>query len=114
MERDKRLRALEDEMQLSGLTEEEKEDRRKEHYKKESNYLRIKRQRLAYSDFDTLKIIGKGFYNYHSFSMGWPNEVGSNYCKRVLLINSWGYYWPSLGFLQFKEFELYWGAVFFL
>ena len=54
------FQALEDEMVGAGLSEEEKEDRRKDHYKKESNYLRIKRQRLAYSDFETLKIIGKG------------------------------------------------------
>ena len=49
-------------MHASGLSEEEKEERRKEHYRKESNYLRIKRQRLAYADFETLKIIGKGLF----------------------------------------------------
>ena len=58
--RDVLFQALEEEMHASGLSEEEKEERRKEHYRKESNYLRIKRQRLAYADFETLKIIGKG------------------------------------------------------
>lgn len=53
---------------LKGLNKAEKEEHRKTHASKETDYLRQRRTKLSVSDFQSLKIIGRGafgevFYN---------------------------------------------------
>lgn len=45
-----------------GLSEEEKEERRKIHMAKETDFLRLKRTRLTVADFTSLKVIGRGAF----------------------------------------------------
>uniref|UniRef100_A0A1I7YWR1 non-specific serine/threonine protein kinase n=1 Tax=Steinernema glaseri TaxID=37863 RepID=A0A1I7YWR1_9BILA len=61
-ERDNRWTKLECEMNHQGLTEEQKEARRKFEGAKETDYLRSKRTKLSVTDFQSLKIIGRGAF----------------------------------------------------
>ncbi|CAJ0574879.1 unnamed protein product, partial [Mesorhabditis spiculigera] len=62
VEREKRAQKLEEDMTLKGLTEEQKEEQRKVQRAKESDFLRLKRTRLQVTDFDSLKVIGRGAF----------------------------------------------------
>ncbi|VDM49742.1 unnamed protein product [Toxocara canis] len=55
-EREKRRQKLEEKMAAEGLSEAEKEERRKTLMAKETDYLRLKRTRLTVSDFTSLKV----------------------------------------------------------
>jgi serine/threonine kinase 38 len=44
------------------LSEAEKEEKRKTHAAKETDYLRMKRTRLSVADFRSLKVIGRGAF----------------------------------------------------
>lgn len=61
-EREKRLRNLEEKMAAEGISEAEKEERRKVQMAKETDFLRSKRVRLTASDFTSLKVIGRGAF----------------------------------------------------
>uniref|UniRef100_A0A0R3S2K8 Serine/threonine-protein kinase tricornered n=1 Tax=Elaeophora elaphi TaxID=1147741 RepID=A0A0R3S2K8_9BILA len=61
-EREKRLRKLEEKMELEGLSESEKIARRQVHMAKETDFLRLKRTRLTVADFTSLKVIGRGAF----------------------------------------------------
>lgn len=49
-------------MENMKLTNKEQSDLRKELDKKETEYMRFKRRKLAPTDFDTIKIIGRGAF----------------------------------------------------
>lgn len=61
-ERNTRQQRLEDSMNEEALTEEEKQERRRQHASKETEFLRLKRSRLGVEDFEPLKVIGKGSF----------------------------------------------------
>ncbi|CAG9535947.1 unnamed protein product [Cercopithifilaria johnstoni] len=61
-EREKRLRKLEEKMEMEGLQESEKVIRRQVHMAKETDFLRLKRTRLTVADFTSLKVIGRGAF----------------------------------------------------
>ncbi|VDN06229.1 unnamed protein product [Thelazia callipaeda] len=61
-EREKRLQKLEEKMNKEGLSESQKEERRKMHMAKETDFLRLKRTRLTVADFTSLKVIGRGAF----------------------------------------------------
>uniref|UniRef100_A0A6G1S9D2 non-specific serine/threonine protein kinase n=1 Tax=Aceria tosichella TaxID=561515 RepID=A0A6G1S9D2_9ACAR len=61
-ERQTRQQRLEDSMNNDGLDEEQKEEKRKQHAAKETEFLRLKRSRLGVEDFEPLKVIGKGSF----------------------------------------------------
>lgn len=61
-ERNLRQQRLEDSMNDDGLTEEMKQDKRRQHAAKETEFLRLKRSRLGVDDFEPLKVIGKGSF----------------------------------------------------
>uniref|UniRef100_F1KYX3 non-specific serine/threonine protein kinase n=1 Tax=Ascaris suum TaxID=6253 RepID=F1KYX3_ASCSU len=61
-EREKRQQKLEEKIAAEGLSEAEKEERRKMHMAKETDYLRLKRTRMTVSDFTSLKVIGRGAF----------------------------------------------------
>ncbi|KAJ1359921.1 Serine/threonine-protein kinase sax-1 [Parelaphostrongylus tenuis] len=48
--------------QGDGISEDEKEKRRKIQYAKETDFLRLKRTRLEVTDFESLKVIGRGAF----------------------------------------------------
>lgn len=45
-----------------GISEDEKEERRKVQHSKETDFLRLKRTRLEVTDFESLKVIGRGAF----------------------------------------------------
>uniref|UniRef100_A0AAF5DPY9 non-specific serine/threonine protein kinase n=3 Tax=Strongyloides stercoralis TaxID=6248 RepID=A0AAF5DPY9_STRER len=61
-ERENRKIENEQKMIKMGLSEEEKEIRRRNQADKESNFLRLRRTRLTVSDFQSLKVIGRGAF----------------------------------------------------
>lgn len=61
-EREERYRKLEETMKAEGLTDHERNERRTLHALKETEFLRLKRLKLTYSDFSPLKVIGKGAF----------------------------------------------------
>lgn len=61
-DRENRLRKLEEKMTIEGLSEPEKEEKRKMHMAKETDHLRSRRIRLSASDFTSLKVIGRGAF----------------------------------------------------
>jgi len=61
-ERDRRMQKMEKQMADEGLTEEEKEERRKIHAAKEDLFLRQRRTKLTAADFLPLKVIGRGAF----------------------------------------------------
>ena len=75
-ERQKRKQILENYLTTSNLSEEEKEELRNELNRKESNYLRLQRQQLKISDFQTIRIIGRGGF-------GEVRMVGKRNCDEI-------------------------------
>uniref|UniRef100_A0A914C6Z0 non-specific serine/threonine protein kinase n=1 Tax=Acrobeloides nanus TaxID=290746 RepID=A0A914C6Z0_9BILA len=61
-ERDNRAKKLEKQMQEEGLSEVEKEERRRTHAAKETDFLRLRRTKLSVADFHSLKVIGRGAF----------------------------------------------------
>jgi serine/threonine kinase 38 len=45
-----------------GLSEAEKEERRRTHAAKETDFLRLRRTKLSVADFHSLKVIGRGAF----------------------------------------------------
>ncbi|RCN53772.1 kinase domain protein [Ancylostoma caninum] len=62
VERDSRAKKLEEKMAAEGISEDEKEERRKVQHSKETDFLRLKRTRLEVTDFESLKVIGRGAF----------------------------------------------------
>ncbi|VDM76276.1 unnamed protein product [Strongylus vulgaris] len=62
VERDSRAKKLEEKMAAEGISEDEKEERRRVQHSKETDFLRLKRTRLLVTDFESLKVIGRGAF----------------------------------------------------
>ncbi|KJH40430.1 kinase domain protein [Dictyocaulus viviparus] len=67
VERDSRAKKLEEKMIAEGISEDEKEKRRKIQHAKETDFLRLKRTRLEVTDFESLKVIGRGAFGEFYF-----------------------------------------------
>lgn len=61
-ERERRTQKMEQQMADEGLTEEEKDERRKAQAAKEDLFLRQRRTKLTAADFLSLKVIGRGAF----------------------------------------------------
>lgn len=59
-DRDNRAARLE--KQITGYSDCEKEDKRKTHASKETDFLRMRRTKLSVADFQSLKVIGRGAF----------------------------------------------------
>ena len=57
-----RFRKLEQAMEEDGLSDEQKKEKRSLHAVRETEYLRLKRSKFAVTDFDPLKVIGRGAF----------------------------------------------------
>lgn len=53
---------------ILGLSESEKEERRRIHAAKETDFLRLRRTKLSVVDFHSLKVIGRGAFGEVSSS----------------------------------------------
>ena len=62
LERTDRLKRLQETLNAKGMTDDEKQDRLKEHASKETEFLRLRRSKLGADDFEPLKVIGKGAF----------------------------------------------------
>jgi serine/threonine kinase 38 len=65
-----------------GLSEMEKEERRKAHAAKETDYLRLKRTRLSITDFQSLKVIGRGAFG--EVRLVQKKDTGHIYALKIL------------------------------
>lgn len=81
-EREERYRRLEESMRLEGLSEQEKNERRQLHAVKETEFLRLKRLKLAYNDFTPLKVIGKGAFG--EVRLVQKKDTGHIYAMKIL------------------------------
>nr|CAB3266654.1 serine/threonine-protein kinase 38-like [Phallusia mammillata] len=82
IERDGRMQNLERQMNKGNLNEEERERRRLVHAQKETEFLRLKRTRLGLSDFDMLKIIGRGAFG--EVRLVQKKDTGHIYAMKML------------------------------
>ena len=62
LERSDRLKRLQENLNAKGLTDDEKQDKLREHASKETEFLRLRRSKLGADDFEPLKVIGKGAF----------------------------------------------------
>lgn len=62
IERSDRLTRLKENLSAKGLTDDEKQDKLREHAAKETEFLRLRRSKLGADDFEALKVIGKGAF----------------------------------------------------
>ena len=62
IERRDRLTRLKENLSAKGLTDDEKQDKLREHAAKETEFLRLRRSKLGADDFEALKVIGKGAF----------------------------------------------------
>ena len=81
-EREERYRRLEEAMKVEGLNEQEKIERRQLHALKETEFLRLKRLKLSYSDFSPLKVIGKGAFG--EVRLVQKKDTGHIYAMKIL------------------------------
>ncbi|EDO42700.1 predicted protein [Nematostella vectensis] len=81
-ERKNRLKLLEQSMTQQGLSEAEKEERRKLHAQKETEFLRLKRSRIGKEDFDSLKVIGRGAFG--EVRLVQKQDTGHVYAMKIL------------------------------
>ena len=81
-ERRERLRKLEDSLGRTGLAEEEREERRRDHAAKETEFLRLKRSKLGAADFEAIKVIGKGAFG--EVRLVQKVDTGHIYAMKVL------------------------------
>jgi len=64
------------------LSEEERDERRKEHCAKETEFLRLKRSKLGAADFEAIKVIGKGAFG--EVRLVQKVDTGHIYAMKVL------------------------------
>ncbi len=81
-EREDRYRRLEENMRAEGLSEPEKAERRQLHAMKETEFLRLKRLKLSYSDFTPIKVIGKGAFG--EVRLVQKKDTGHIYAMKIL------------------------------
>merc|ERR1719361_2410462 len=66
----------------SGLTEEQKDEQRRQHASKETEFLRLRRSRLGVEDFDPLKVIGRGAFG--GVRLVQKRDTGHVYAMKIL------------------------------
>jgi serine/threonine kinase 38 len=66
----------------SGISEQEKEARRKTHAAKENDFLRQRRTKLSASDFHSLKVIGRGAFG--EVRLAQKIDTGDIYAMKIL------------------------------
>ena len=66
----------------SGLTEEQKDEQRRQHASKETEFLRLRRSRLGVDDFDPLKVIGRGAFG--EVRLVQKRDTGHVYAMKIL------------------------------
>jgi serine/threonine kinase 38 len=81
-EREERYRRLEEQMKADGLSELEKNERRQLHALKETEFLRLKRLKLSYTDFSLIKVIGKGAFG--EVRLVQKKDTGHIYAMKIL------------------------------
>ncbi|TSM20249.1 Serine/threonine-protein kinase 38-like [Bagarius yarrelli] len=81
-ERETRQKKLEKVMEEEGLPDEEKITRRSQHARKETEFLRLKRTRLGLSDFESLKVIGRGAFG--EVRLVQKSDTGHIYAMKIL------------------------------
>ncbi|XP_032816022.1 serine/threonine-protein kinase 38-like [Petromyzon marinus] len=81
-ERETRQKNLERVMDEEGLTDDEKDTKRKHHARKETEFLRLKRTRLGLEDFESLKVIGRGAFG--EVRLVQKKDTGHIYAMKVL------------------------------
>ncbi|KAI6177258.1 hypothetical protein M3Y97_00887400 [Aphelenchoides bicaudatus] len=81
-ERDARAKKLEMQLVDKGLSEAEKDERRKTHAAKETDYLRLRRTRFSVTDFRSLKVIGRGAFG--EVRLVQKEDTGHIYAMKIL------------------------------
>ncbi|KAL5502261.1 hypothetical protein EMCRGX_G009006 [Ephydatia muelleri] len=81
-DRTNRWKKLEQSMEDMGLSSEEREERRKQHAEKETQFLRLRRSRLGKKDFKILKIIGRGAFG--EVALVQKIDTGHVYAMKIL------------------------------
>ncbi|XP_041366756.1 serine/threonine-protein kinase 38-like [Gigantopelta aegis] len=81
-ERENRYRLLEQSMEEEGLSDEQKSERRQQHATKETEFLRLKRSRLGVTDFEPLKVIGRGAFG--EVRLVQKKDTGHVYAMKIL------------------------------
>ena len=64
------------------LSEEQKDDQRRQHASKETEFLRLRRSRLGVEDFDPLKVIGRGAFG--EVRLVQKRDTGHVYAMKIL------------------------------
>ena len=64
------------------MTEEQKDDQRRQHASKETEFLRLRRSRLGVDDFDPLKVIGRGAFG--EVRLVQKRDTGHVYAMKIL------------------------------
>jgi len=82
LERGERLRRLQDNLNANGLTDDEKQEKLREHASKETEFLRLRRSKLGADDFEPLKVIGKGAFG--EVRLVQKVDTGHIYAMKVL------------------------------
>ncbi|PAV81207.1 hypothetical protein WR25_14563 isoform A [Diploscapter pachys] len=82
VERENRAKKLEEEITAKGLSEKEKEESRQDQHAKETDFLRLKRTRLTVTDFESLKVIGRGAFG--EVRLVQKHDTGHIYAMKIL------------------------------
>ena len=82
LDRTDRLKRLQENLNAKGLTDDEKQEKLKEHASKETEFLRLRRSRLGADDFEPLKVIGKGAFG--EVRLVQKADTGHIYAMKVL------------------------------
>ena len=82
LERTDRLKRLQESLKAKGMTDDEKQDKLKEHASKETEFLRLRRSKLGADDFEPLKVIGKGAFG--EVRLVQKIDTGHIYAMKVL------------------------------
>jgi len=82
VDRENRSKKLESQMAEKNLSEAEKDERRKIHAAKETDYLRLRRTRLSVTDFRSLKVIGRGAFG--EVRLVQKEDTGMIYAMKIL------------------------------
>jgi len=82
LQRRERLAKLEESLNASGLSEDERAEKLKEHASKETEFLRLKRSKLGADDFEALKVIGKGAFG--EVRLVQKKDTGHIYAMKML------------------------------
>ena len=82
-DRKQRWKRLEDTLNSEeSMTEEQKDDQRRQHASKETEFLRLRRSRLGVDDFDPLKVIGRGAFG--EVRLVQKRDTGHVYAMKIL------------------------------